>query len=198
MGIQTSIVAEAETWQETNAAVHGWRGRCLSILARGEVAVSETLLALSGVAARGDTVALPHLIGQRMQALADAIAVDGPFHVEGKRLAPALEAFRSHAALRTFLCHAPGTIARDQAGRWLLVLETLALRARRGERSTCVVREAESATILKQLTADCQRMVARLGIFNETILAPLPKAPSEAHRFDGANRRQRVLDNLPD
>lgn len=174
MGIHTSIAAEADTWQHISAAVHGWRGRCLSVLARGEVAVSETLLALSAVATRGETVALPHLIGQRMQALADAIAVDGPFHVEGKRLTPALEAFRSHAALRTFLCHAPGTIARDQSGRWLLVLETLTLRGRRGERAVMVVKQAESAPILSQLSSDCQRMCALLQTLCEKIGAEPP------------------------
>lgn len=80
-----------------------WRGRCLGAFTRSEAAVTETLLALAAVEGRGALLKLPHLVGQRYDALAGAIGPSGAFAKEGKGAVGALTRFRRHDALRTFV-----------------------------------------------------------------------------------------------
>lgn len=54
-----------------------WRGRCLDVFARSEAAVAETLLVLTAVDERSSSLKLPHLVGQRYDALSNAIRADG-------------------------------------------------------------------------------------------------------------------------
>ena len=49
-------------------AAAAWRGRCLDVFARSELAVTETLLILAAVDERGPPLKLPHLVGQRYDA----------------------------------------------------------------------------------------------------------------------------------
>ena len=158
MTVHMPIAAEADPWPATITAVNAWRGHCLAILAGAETSVSETLLVLAKAGERGGKIKLPHLIGQRSDALAGAIGPDGPFYAEGKNSIDALDAYRAHAPLRNFLCHAPGKIACEKNGRWLLVLKTLSFRASRADHSVRIIEEAESDELLRRLRADCQRL----------------------------------------
>ena len=158
MTVQMSIIAEVDPWPATVTAVNAWRGQCLAVLAAAETSVSETLLVMAQAGKRGSNVKLPHLIGQRCDALAKAIAPDGSFHAEGKAAIEALDAYRTHAPLRNFLCHAPGKISRERNGRWLLTLKVLAFRANHPEYSVHVIEEAESDKVVRGLRADCRRL----------------------------------------
>src|SRR5688572_4240247 len=81
-------------------ATAAWRGRCLDVFARSEAAVTETLLVLAAVDRRGTSLKLPHLVGQRYDALSSAICAGGAFADEGKAALEPLAGFRKHDAFR--------------------------------------------------------------------------------------------------
>lgn len=149
-------------WLLAQDAVNAWRGRCLNAFARTEVAVSETLQYLAEYHERGGNIKLPHLVGQRFEALETALAPDGPFASEGKEVLNALQKFRQHDALRTPLCHGSGKITLDQAGRWTLVLRVVSFRSRRMERQVLVWEEDEAQVVARELQADAQRLCSKL------------------------------------
>ncbi|HEX7930996.1 MAG TPA: hypothetical protein VF470_08865, partial [Sphingomicrobium sp.] len=125
-------------WASVHEGVNAWRGRCLNAFARAEHAVTEALVRLSEDPHHGAGVKLPHLVGQRFEALASAIAEDGPFAEGSAQAFAALQAFREHDVVRAPLCHGLGKITVDQSGRWTLVVRMTSLKGRRAERSTFV------------------------------------------------------------
>ncbi|WAJ29069.1 hypothetical protein [Antarcticirhabdus aurantiaca] len=140
-----------------------WRGRCIDVFSRTEAAVAKTLAAMSHCPHRGGQVALPHLVGQRFEALASAIASSGPFHREGACAAEALERFREHDRLRPALCHGVGHITLDGRGRWTLVLRFAAFRGGKLADELVVVTQAEADDVLDDLTRTSQVLSSRLG-----------------------------------
>lgn len=144
-------------------AITAWRGRCLDLFARSEAAVTETLLALAAVEGRGASVKLPHLVGQRYDALASATGPGGAFEEEGKAAAGALEKFRGHDSLRTAIAHGVFTVTLDQHGRWHLMARVLALRSGRESRDVFVVDQGEAAEILSTVEKDGSRLRSALG-----------------------------------
>jgi hypothetical protein len=75
-------------WEDAIAQVNRWRGDCLQSFAQSETAITETLLLLNAAAVKGSSVKLPHLIGQRFEALKLATGLEGAFASEGaKRMA---------------------------------------------------------------------------------------------------------------
>ena len=120
MNAITSIeVLPRAAFDAARDAAAAWRGRCLDVFARSEVAVTETLLVLRAVNGRGEAIKLPHLAGQRYEALSTAICAGGAFAGEGKAASAALLAFRQHDALRNILAHGAFTVTLDQHGRSL-------------------------------------------------------------------------------
>lgn len=120
-------------------------------------------------------MSLPHLVGQRYAALRNLVAPNGPFALEGKKLAAALIRFQDHDALRPMLCHGLAEVTLDVKGRWMLVLRVVTLRARKAERSVRVLREDEAdhlrLTIVRGAHELCQNVTnfrARL------VLQPTP------------------------
>ena len=55
-----------ECWNATHASVNAWRGRAVHLFSRAEAEVSETLLALAGIAGRGKAVRLQQPVGHRL------------------------------------------------------------------------------------------------------------------------------------
>lgn len=156
--------AETIAWASVHEAVNAWRGRCLNAFARAEQAVTEALDRLSRDAARGATVKLPHLVGQRFEALASAISEDGAFGKDAGPARKALEAFRAHDAVRPLLCHGLGKISVDQSGRRTLVIRMTTFKGRRAERSMSVSEEGEARRLADQIHADAQRLQSRLAL----------------------------------
>lgn len=135
MNAITPIVAATDMiWADAYRATNEWRGNTVQRFACAEQAVSETLIVMSELKERADTIRLPHLTGQRFQALSDAIASNGPFATEGAAARDILAAFRRHEDLRPFLCHGLGRIAFDRHSRWLLVLDMLVFQAGKSEK----------------------------------------------------------------
>lgn len=140
-----------------------WRGRCLDVFARSEAAVTETLLVLATDAARGSSVKLPHLVGQRYDALLIAIGADGPFADECKASTQAVAAFRKHDELRTQISHGVFTVTLDHRGQWYLVTRVLVLRSGRASQNLFVTEQAEAAAILDLLERDGSHLRSALG-----------------------------------
>jgi hypothetical protein len=157
------VAAGALTWAEFHESVNAWRGRCLNAFGRAEHAVSEALDRLSRDAERGHLVKLPHLVGQRFEALAAAIGEGGPFEKDSASALKALNIFRAHDALRAPLCHGLGKITVDQSSRWTVVVRMTSFRGRRIEHLTYVWEEEEAKRLADRVHADAQRLHARLA-----------------------------------
>ena len=144
-------------------AAAAWRGRCLDVFARREAAVTEALLVLAAVDGPGASLKLPHLVGQRYDALSNAIGADGAFADEGKAAVEALAGFRKHDAFRTQISHGVFTVTLDHRGQWHLVARVLALRTGRASRDLFVTEQAEAAAVLEALEKDGSRLRSALG-----------------------------------
>jgi len=150
-------------FEAAREAAAEWRGRCLDLFARSEAAVTETLLVLAAVEERGGSIKLPHLAGQRYDALLTAIGVEGAFAEEGKHAVGPLTGFRQHDALRTQLSHGIFTVTLDHRGCWHLVARVLAFRSGRESRDVFATEQDEAAKILAAIEKDACRLRSTLG-----------------------------------
>lgn len=152
--VQPPTAPEAAAFNVATTTLNGWRGRCLAYLASAEAAVSEALI---GFAERDCTSPLPHLVGQRYDALATILTAHGDQDTR-----EALKALRAHDSLRTALTHGVAKVTLDRNGEWLAVFTVIAFRSRRAERSILVIEEQQAGRIAQQLGRDRQRLIARL------------------------------------
>lgn len=123
-------VLTRQLFTDATARVNTWRGRCLDAFTRAETAVTETLAVMSAVEGRGGQVGLPHLVGQRLEALKVVIQEGGAFHAEGSRAALILSQFSQHLGLRNMLCHGIARVTLDVQGQWTVVMRLATLRSR--------------------------------------------------------------------
>jgi hypothetical protein len=152
-----------ERFDAAIARVNEWRGRCLDAFSRAEFAVTECLLAMASDPVRGKNIKLPHLIGQRYEALAAAVGEAGLYAAEGRKVAAALSRLRQHDALRSVLCHGVGEVTLSRSGQWTLVLRLVSLRARRAEESVSVVQQEEGERTRDMLVGASRQLCAHLA-----------------------------------
>lgn len=152
-----------ELFVAATAQVNEWRGRCLEAFTRGETAVTECLAVLGKVQGRGDKVKLPHLVGQRLEALSAALGTDGPFAPEGGKAAATIDLYCRHAALRNLLCHGTSKVTLDSKGRWTVVFRLVVLRGREVSRESLAITQDEAATLCTEIVAISQKVSAQLG-----------------------------------
>lgn len=142
-----------------------WRGRCLDVFARAETAVTECLVAMSAAGERGRDVGLPHLAGQRYEALAAMIGEGGPFAAEGVGVLGTLGRFRAHQHFRNVLAHSVGKVTLDRQGRWTVVLRLVSLRSGQVCREAVALnaQEAEELRVnVSRLGADLSSQLGQL------------------------------------
>jgi hypothetical protein len=142
-----------------------WRGRYIGEFAMAETAISEALTFLSEIAYEGAKSLLPHLIGQRFEALRVVVDVGGPLAATGGRVAAALNDFRDHHRYRAALCHGSGKISVDGSGRWCLALQLVNFRAGLVERSSIDITEGEAIHLLDRLSCARRRLDGQLRGF---------------------------------
>lgn len=150
-------------WDDAIAQVNRWRGDCLQSFAQSETAVTETLLLLNAVAVKGSVVKLPHLIGQRFEALRLATGPEGAFASEGAKAHDAISAFLVREKLRAFLCHGVAKVALERSGSWIAIFNLTTLRAQRCERTQLVVTQAEANGMLQEIKQCGSRLGTALG-----------------------------------
>jgi hypothetical protein len=157
-----------EPFAVAREAAAAWRGKCIEIFARSETAITEALLVLAG-ADEANAPKLPHLVGQRYEALLRAVDHEGPFPRERMNARAAVAAFRTNDALRTFLTHGSFTVTLDQRGRWHLVIRVVALCSGRVARDLFATDEEEAADTLRTLLRDGNRLGSALGQLRQRI-----------------------------
>lgn len=171
MNMQTTIAAAPDElpWSRVANEVNAWRGACIQSFAQAEVAVTETLLFLSSVGERGKAVQLRHLIGQRLDDLAQALGPSGTFAKEGALAYAVLTEFRKHEALRAHLAHDVARIALERNGSWVVVFRHLSIRSRNAERGTIAFEQADAVHMLSELRRKTQQLDAALGNLRRVI-----------------------------
>ena len=89
-----------------------WRGHCVNLFARGEMIVSEALLA------RLESKSLPLVFSQRVGRLAALIEGD-------QKQSAAVKDFQLQTSDRNVIVHGVGKVYVDGQGRWMLTLHAL-------------------------------------------------------------------------
>jgi hypothetical protein len=164
------MLEEATNWEAIFAEVNTWRGTCMHHFSAVEMAITETLLALSAAAQDSPTIRLRHLFGQRFEDLAAAISPDGPFKDAGKAAFQELSQYREkHETFRSLLCHGVVKITVECSGQWVLFIRTLSIRARQAERTVMVLEQTEAETKLAALKHDGQKLTSMLGQLRKAI-----------------------------
>ncbi|MGA1799347.1 hypothetical protein VH567_11270 [Sphingomonas sp. 4RDLI-65] len=152
-----------EPFNQATARVNEWRGACIDAFVRAEAATTECLAVLAEVQDRGILVRLPHLVGQRLDALQAMIGPGCPFESEGRPAYAALERFREHDDFRSTLCHGVGHVTLDRRGCWTVILRVAVLRTRRLARFVQVFTEAEAEVRRSTVAAASRDLCSRLG-----------------------------------
>ena len=132
-------------------------------IAAAEKAATDTLLLLDSVKPDGAKIKLRHLIGQRFEDLAAATGPDGPFAEAGEAAHKAMENYRQHEAFRALLCHGVAQVTATRNGTWVLIIRSVAIRARQREEITAVFEKDDAETKLVQLKWDGQKLASTLG-----------------------------------
>ena len=156
-----------EPFEIARDAANAWRGRCLDLFTRCEAAVTETLLVLAANCTGPGSVKRPHLLGQRYDALADAIGSGGPFQSSAGSAAGSLDQLKQLDSLRTHLAHGVFTVTLDHTGTWHLISTVLSLRASKESRDTYVVDQEGAAAALARLERIASRLRSDLGQVRE-------------------------------
>lgn len=163
MPVVAGLPLPREPFADASARVNAWRGRCLDALTRAEATVTECLAIMAQVGGRERKVELPHLLGQRIEALAAAIARGGAFEPEGAVARSALEKFRAFRDFRNLLCHGVVAITLDQQGRWTAVIRLAALRSGCLHQESLVLDEDEATRTSDQLIQICKDLCGQVG-----------------------------------
>jgi hypothetical protein len=159
----SSFLRDRANWETIFTEVNAWRGSCLHQISTVEMAVTETLLALSSTPI-GANVRLRHLIGQRLEDLAVAIAPDGPFGDIGKAAFAGLSKYRERQeAFRALLCHGVIKVTVEPTGQWMLIIRSLSVRARQAERALMIIEQRDAEARLASLKNEGQRLASTLG-----------------------------------
>lgn len=150
-------------WDDAIAQVNRWRGECLQTFAQTETAVTETLLLLNGVALKGSSVKLPHLIGQRFEALRLATGPEGTFASEGAKAHGAISKYLVNEKLRAFLCHGIAKVTLERSGSWIVIFDLTTIRAQKCDRTRLAVTQAEAIETLQEIKRSGSKLKTELG-----------------------------------
>ena len=135
-----------------------------------EMAVTQTLIALSAVKRDGETLRLRHLIGQQYEDLASATLPTGPFAKEGKAAFGLLSGYRNqHEAFRALLCHGTIKVAVERNGQWLLMIRSLSIRSRQAVYGEQIIEQSAALERLAALKRDGQKLSTSLGNLRKSI-----------------------------
>lgn len=167
----TNFLPARADWDAIFTEVNAWRGTCLHHFSMVEMAVTETLLALSTASTRVGTIRLRQLIGQRFEDLLAAIGPEGSFPDAGHDAFIALSQYREdQEAFRALLCHGAIKVTVDPHGHWTLVIRSLSIRARQAERGLVVIEQSEAQARLASLKRDGQRLASTLGQLRKKVI----------------------------
>ncbi|MCO5064298.1 MAG: hypothetical protein M9924_07750 [Rhizobiaceae bacterium] len=169
--VAAKLLPQPIDWDTIFAEVNSWRGASMHHFSAVEMAVTETLLALSTTIPAGPKARLRHLIGQRFEDLALALGPGGSFEEAGKPVFAELTNFREkHESFRNLLCHGVAKVTIERSGQWVIVIRTLSIRSRQPDRTTMVLEQREAEAKLAMLKRDGQNLSSKLGTFRKTVI----------------------------
>lgn len=169
MPTSTPVIALDDQFTAAMLRSNAWRGQCLHVFAKSETAVTEALATLAGVPDRGKGIKLPHLVGQRFEALAEALRPDGRFAAEGSRTRLLAAAVQQHLPVRAALSHGVGRISIDRSARWTMVLHVTGLKGHGLTRELSVIEERDGQTLLHELSTTMQQLCDAVGKLKATL-----------------------------
>lgn len=168
--LTTIDLPPAVCWDEVFRDVNAWRGACMHHFSQVEMAVTQTLLALSAAKRNGTTLRLRHLIGQQYEDLEAAISSGGPFAQEGKPACALLSCYRDqHEAFRALLCHGTIKVSVERNGQWLLVVRSLSIRSRQAVYDEQIIEQSAAQIRLAALKRDGHKLSTVLGNLRKSI-----------------------------
>lgn len=163
-GHSTIEPADSIEWNVFRTETNLWRGRMLEHFAAVEHAVTETLIHL-GAGLSGKK--LPHLAGQRREALRLALASGGGSL--GKPALDALVQFERDVDRRSFICHGVGQVLVDQRGQWHLHMTILAPSEEADQEVGWTISKSSSEQLIRRLHASSRRVIDRLANFRSAV-----------------------------
>jgi len=158
--------AESIGWTVFKTEANLWRGRMLEHFAAVEHAVTETLIHL-GVGISGKK--LPHLAGQRREALRLALASGGG--TLGKPGLDALVQFERDVDRRAFVCHGVGQLLVDQRRQWHLHMTILAPNEECDQEIGWTISKSASEQLIRRVNTSSRRVIDRLANFRDAVPA---------------------------
>ena len=153
-------------WNVFRTETYLWRGCMLERFAAVEHAVTETLIHL-GAGLSGKK--LPHLAGQRREALRLALASGGGSL--GKPVLEALVRYECHVDRRAFICHGVGQLLVDQRRQWHLHMTVLAPSDEADQEVDWTISKSSSEQLIRDLNASSRRVIDRLANFRSAVQA---------------------------
>lgn len=142
------------------AEIDAWRGRCMNIFARGEKAVTDSLLTASGGTA---VPRLDPLAGQRLNSLEKLVEAHEATKPQKGALLDAIAAWRLHDEKRPLLSHGVATELMDRHGVWHVQLDFIAVQKGVGVPNRATFGKGEAETFEKSLHAAFTRLSQQLG-----------------------------------
>ena len=146
------------------AEAYGWRGRSLSVFARGEHAISQTLLHMHEHLAQGAKPKLQHLPGQRSDTLAKAVAGLNLTKKQAEGLVDCLDRWRALERERNFLAHGIQKIAIDAAGDWVCILDMTVFRSDSATEERLTLTKEEAIALTVEFETVFKILSAKLGM----------------------------------
>ena len=156
--------------QQVIHSAHEWRGMCLDIFAKHELAV---IAALEKARDAGIDVKIAHLAGQRLKTL-KSIAQNLPFTDRQRlRWESVMDSWDMLEARRAFLAHGKLMIALTQSEKWVALLDVRIYRSNAGADDRWTVLKSEAAEYLCLLDKALKEVVQQLGVFHTHLPQPL-------------------------
>ena len=157
--------------QAADPSADEWRGRCLNLFARGELAVLRTLEVgrESGLISK-----IPHLAGQRIAALQ---VMTGQLQLTEKQvlgLDNSIGEWQRLEQRRLFLAHGVMRLAFEPRGKWVLLLDVRVHRAQRASDDRWTVTQEEAGAFHAELEAGYLALSQRLGLVRTGVGNPKP------------------------
>lgn len=166
-------------WDQAQAELHLWLGRCVDSFTEAEKKVSETLQHLARHYPEDVKLHKAHLFGQKLQLLLEALEAPLKMDQRRARLAfQALNSFLSFAELRNAVCHGASTLYLGRDGQWLVELKTLQLATSTIVTTQLIIDKAASEEKLRALKSATQSLSAQLANLCASLAVPASTNPS--------------------
>ena len=150
------------------AQIAAWRGRCINLFSRGEAAV---IRALEAAIAKGHTITIKHLAGQRTADLEWLTRNETGTVKQRQALSNALAGWAELEARRAYIAHGVVTVRVDKNGLWRARVDFTAYRNGPGEKCRWSFSRTEADDFEMSLERGFRALSAQLGHLRKRLAA---------------------------